>query len=100
MNRDDLPTVSVCGFSRVRTAQRDVKMDALHQLPKYVMDDDIFYDPRTGKHSSIPPSLLAAWHDGRRRRMQARQAEIDAAFEAAKSDPALHARLNKPLSGK
>lgn len=68
-------------------------------VAKYDMDDDNLDDPRTGIHSSIDPILFRAWRAGSIARAKRLQAEIDAAFERAKSDPALLARLNKPIGG-
>lgn len=61
------------------------------------MTDHYSDDPRPASHAACDPELLKAWHDARMQRMNRQQAEIDAIFELAKSDPALRRRLDKPI---
>lgn len=61
------------------------------------MMDDYCNDPRTNLHSACDPVLLKAWHEAQMDRIKRRQAELDKIFDAAKTNPALKRRLDKPI---
>ncbi len=61
------------------------------------MDDDFSEYPRRGIHSSCDPLLVDVWIAGRREWFARQQAEMEAIFLRAQSDPELRQRLDKPM---